>query len=282
MRARVEVDRPGGGVELGDVARREELRRGVRAFEGADLPVAGDVRAVRLGDGSCGRPTPAPIASWSPGRSGTPVVPPMRPRSNVAADPSTSRDVQTAPDQQVRAHARRPGAPIASTPPAGTSTGSHCGTGTSSSVTAAGAPVTMTVAPVTNRSSGPAIVHSRPGAPSGLPSARVAQPERQVVHRPRRRDADVPQARATGPVLDRREHARAQHLDARGLVVQVRERARVVQRGRDLGGVHDRAEQARRSSRCRSGGCSASASPSAAQALSRSSPAVITLASSGS
>ena len=71
---------------------------------------------------------------------------------------------------------RRPascGAPTSSTPPAGTVTGSHCGTATPSTVTGAGAPVTHTTVSWLNRRRGPVSVHSSPGAPSGLPSARL-------------------------------------------------------------------------------------------------------------
>src|SRR5690606_38068329 len=63
--------------------------------------------------------------------------------------------------------------PTASTPPAGTTTGSHCRTGSPSTVTGAGAPVTHTVASCENRRAGPVRVHSSPAAPSGLLSARL-------------------------------------------------------------------------------------------------------------
>lgn len=53
----------------------------------------------------------------------------------------------------------------------GTVTGSHCGTGTPSTVTSAGAPVTQMVVGWVNLNEGPWRVHSRPGAPSWLPSA---------------------------------------------------------------------------------------------------------------
>src|SRR4029079_18629536 len=60
-----------------------------------------------------------------------------------------------------------------STPPDGTVIDCHCGTGAPSSVTLTGAPVTQTRPPSGNRSAGPPLVHSRPAAPSGLPSTRL-------------------------------------------------------------------------------------------------------------
>lgn len=63
------------------------------------------------------------------------------------------------------------GAPTSSTAPAGTVTGSHCGTGRPSTVTGAGAPVTHSVVGWLKRNAGPCKVHSSPGAPSALPTA---------------------------------------------------------------------------------------------------------------
>ena len=62
--------------------------------------------------------------------------------------------------------------PTSSTPPAGTATDCHCGTAAPSTVTATGAPVTVTRPPSGNRNAGPPLVHSSPAAPSGLPSSR--------------------------------------------------------------------------------------------------------------
>ena len=68
------------------------------------------------------------------------------------------------------------------------------GTGTPSTVTAAGAPVTHSHPAAANRNAGPANVHSSPGAPSGIAEGPIPQPERQIVHRPRRRHSHMPVA----------------------------------------------------------------------------------------
>ena len=88
-----------------------------------------------------------------------------------------------------------------------------------------------------------------PRAPSALPSDPVAEPERQIVHRAGRRNADVPVADSAGPVLDRRQHAGAEHLEvvviSDGSVMTIRTGRRVeaVARVVDLRAVRDQHER---------------------------------------
>ena len=198
---RVEVDRPGGRVELGDVARREELRCGVRTLERADLPGAGDVRPVVLGHRlrGPGRGTDRQLVARAQRHAGGAADPAEVERRRGAEH---RRDVEPAADQQVRPHPGRRSADR-----------QH----------AAGRDVDRL--PLRDggvvqghRGGRAGHHHGRPGhepelgaghralqprSALGVAQRGVAQPERQVVHGPRRRDADVPQPGATGPVLDR-------------------------------------------------------------------------------
>ena len=73
-----------------------------------------------------------------------------------------------------RTYARSPAPsslPTSSTAPAASASGSQVATGSPSTVGRHSAPVTITVVGAPKRSRGPTIVHSRPAAPSSLPSA---------------------------------------------------------------------------------------------------------------
>ena len=75
------------------------------------------------------------------------------------------------------------------------------------------------------------------GRPFGVPHQPIGQPERQRVHRPRRGNADVPQAEAPRPVLHRGLRAPFDHLDGSRPVVDGRQQARVHVAGDELGKV---------------------------------------------
>ena len=85
--------------------------------------------------------------------------------------------------------------------PAGTSSAVFIGCSLPSSVNGIAAPVTATTASRVKRSVGPLIVISSAGGAFGVAQQAVAEAQRAIVHRPRRRHADRPVAEAAGIVL---------------------------------------------------------------------------------
>ena len=174
---RVVVHLPVGRVERVDVLGREELGRGVRPVEHAELPLP------RSAPGAA-RPAPAtPVVrrsvghrarSTSPGRSARPPCPPKPPRVNVAALPEILGHVEAAREQHV---GPQPGAgdrPESSTAPAGYGrpASRHRRRAVERDV-GLGAGRRTPWSRALNRRAGPSSVHSSPAAPSGLPRARL-------------------------------------------------------------------------------------------------------------
>ena len=104
--------------------------------------------------------------------------------------------------------------PTSSTAPAATAIGSQQGHGLAVEGRLASAPVSRSPSPPrSKRSRGPISVHSSPAAPSWVAERPVAEPEGEVVHRPRGRHPDPPEAGPPGPVLHRGLHPRRDDLD---------------------------------------------------------------------
>ena len=186
----VEVHLVVGGVERVDVLAGEELRRRVRALGDADLPGVGQVRPT-LGRGRAGDPAQrravgqrrvrgvrrpvSPAAARRPAGRARPPWPPKPPRVKVEPLPryvGTSRPPRTAtasaqPGPLGRAdRERRPGGDVDRLPHRHRlAVDGDRGRRAGDAHDRRGAE---------NRSVGPVAVTSRPGAPAGLPTARLA------------------------------------------------------------------------------------------------------------
>ena len=187
----------------------------VRSLEHADPPGGGE-RAAHRGD-RAGRRRPASVGrsrSTSPARRARPPWPPNPPRVKVDALPryaGTSRppatsDVGAQPGGRWRAErqdaARRRRRPAPSS-----------GTGSPSRVTGAvgAGQADRRRGGEAQRRAGQRALQARRAL--GVAEGAVAEPEREVVHRPRRRHADLPEPDAAGPVLDRGQRAGVEDLD---------------------------------------------------------------------
>ena len=83
-----------------------------------------------------------------------------------------------------------------------------------SSVASMAAPASAITASQSKRSVAPVTVISSAAAPGGVAHHAIGEPERERIHRPRGRHADVPQSQASRPVLHGSQRAGRQHFDA--------------------------------------------------------------------
>ncbi len=140
-------------------------------------PCGPSVTAIVHSDARCGRRSAGVGAGAAtaadPGRSTSPVTsarPPCPPKPpSVKVDALPRYDGTSMPPRTAR-KTRMPGpsaVPMRSTPPAGTSIGSHCAAATPSTSTVTGAPVTATTDATLKRRVGPVSVISSPAPPRG-------------------------------------------------------------------------------------------------------------------
>ncbi len=144
----------------------------MRSFQGADVPLRSEHRPVPGGHGSA-PVRDRPAVQHVPRAQRPPAVPAEPAQCEGGRAAEERGDVQAAREQHIGPQAGLGGGADLQEGPAGTVTGSHWATGVPSTVTGAGAPVTHTVVAWVKRSAGPRRVHSRPGAPSSFPSARL-------------------------------------------------------------------------------------------------------------
>ena len=228
-----------------DVVVGEEVGRAVRAVEHADLPLVAELRdrapsAARAAAATA--PAARPVCSTSPARSARPPWPPNCPSVKVARLPRYARHVDAAAHGEVgaaagAAHVRRARSVCA---------GRHVDGATSAAAARrrASRPCRRRSARSTasrgTAASARSTVNSSAGGAVGLPTQAVGEPERQRVHRPRRRHADVPVAEPAGIVLHGGLRAGVEHLDASRRVRHVLEQARGARCRRANAGVGQR------------------------------------------
>ena len=179
--------------------------------------------------------------------SARPAYPPNPPSVNVEALPSTG---DTSMPPRTSRYARTPGGPIASMPtiaPAATSIALPHRERPAVDVRRRSARPRGTPShAVWNSRRGPLAVSSSPGDAFGVPDDPIPDPERQVVHRPARRDADRPVSEPARMVLHGAERPAGEHLDRATGGRDAREQRRREARGARS---RDAATTARRRSR---------------------------------
>ena len=168
-----------------------------------------------------------PTCSTSPLRSTRPRVPAELPEDESAPAAQILRHIDAAGHRQVRRDCPRPApAPSSSTEPARTATAFQRGTGAPSSFAPKSAPSSAIAVSQSKRSVGPVTVISSPARLLRISHQPVRQPERQPVHRPRGRHADVPVAQPPGVVLHRRLRAGRRALRSPAAVLEASQERR--------------------------------------------------------